>query len=90
MELHVIISDDKQKRVSRPKLIDGHPVDEFIARIADPIRPHQNELWEFMVPDDELLDGAGPADDECEIPSLVFYATELQRLPSVGSICAEE
>jgi hypothetical protein len=39
-----------------------------IARNADPIWLHQNELWEFMVPDDELHAGAGPADDESEIP----------------------
>jgi hypothetical protein len=27
------------------------PVDEFIARNADPIWLHQNELWELMTPD---------------------------------------
>jgi hypothetical protein len=26
------------------------PVDEFIARNADPIWLHQNELWELMPP----------------------------------------
>ena len=34
----------KQKRVPRPELIDGLTVDEFIARNADPIWLHQNEL----------------------------------------------
>jgi hypothetical protein len=63
-----ILINGKQKRVPRPQLIDGLPVDEFIARNVDPIWLHQNELWEFMVPDDELIAGAGPADDESEIP----------------------
>jgi hypothetical protein len=63
-----IFINGKQKRVPRPQLIDGLPVDEFIARNADPIWLHQNELWEFMVPDDELLDGGSPVDDESEIP----------------------
>ena len=63
-----IFINGKQKLVPRPQLIDGLPVDEFIARNADPIWLHQNELWELMVPDDELRIGAGPADDESEIP----------------------
>ncbi len=43
----------KQKRVRRPQLIEGLPVDEFIAHNADPIWLHQNELWELMPTDDE-------------------------------------
>ena len=43
----------KQKRVPRPQEIDGLPVEEFIARNADPIWLHQNEMWELMTPDDE-------------------------------------
>jgi hypothetical protein len=43
-----IFINGKQKRVRRPELIDGIPVDEFIARNADPIWLHQNELWEYM------------------------------------------
>ena len=42
----------KQKRVLRPQLIDGLPVEEFIARNADPIWLHENGLWELMAPDD--------------------------------------
>ena len=38
----------RQKRVPRPQLIDGLPVDEFIARNADPIWLHQNEMWELI------------------------------------------
>ena len=48
-----IFINGKQKRVPRPQLIDGLPVDEFIARNADPIWLHQNGLWELMTPDDE-------------------------------------
>lgn len=42
-----IFVNGKQKRVPRP-LIDGLPVEEFIARNADPIWLHENGLWEFM------------------------------------------
>lgn len=53
-EFMMIFINGKQKRVRRPPMIDGLPVDEFIARNADPIWLHQNELWELMVPDDEV------------------------------------
>ena len=43
-----IFINGKQKHVPRPPLLDGLPVEEFIARNADPIWLHQNELWEFM------------------------------------------
>ena len=42
----------KQKRVPRPQLVQGLPVEEFIAKNADPIWLHQNELWELMSLDD--------------------------------------
>ena len=48
-----IFINGKQKSVPRPQLIDGIDVDEFIARNADPIWLHQNELWEYMTPGDE-------------------------------------
>ena len=48
-----IFINGRQKRVLRPQSIDGLPVEEFIARNADPLWLHQNELWEFMTPDDE-------------------------------------
>ena len=48
-----IFINGKQKRVPRPQLIEGLSVDEFIAQNADPIWLHQNEMWEFIVPDDD-------------------------------------
>jgi hypothetical protein len=48
-----IFINGKQKRVPRPPMIQGMPVDEFIARNADPTWLAQNELWEFMTPEDE-------------------------------------
>ena len=45
-----IFINGKQKRVPRPQQIDGLPDDEFIARNADPIWLHQNEMWELMTP----------------------------------------
>ena len=49
-----IFVNGKQKRVPRPPLVDGLPVEEFIARNADPVLLHQNELWELMTPDNEV------------------------------------
>jgi len=48
-----IFMNGKQKRVPRPQQIEGMDVDEFIARNADPIWLHQNEMWEYMPFDDE-------------------------------------
>ncbi len=48
-----IFINGKQKQVLRPQLIDGMPVDEFIARNADPIWLQQNGMWELMTPDSE-------------------------------------
>ena len=39
-----IFINGKQKRVPRPPLIDGLSVEEFLARNADPIWLHENEL----------------------------------------------
>lgn len=41
-----IFINGKQKRVLREPTIDGLPVDEFVARNADPIWLHQNGMWE--------------------------------------------
>ncbi len=43
-----IFFNGKQKRVPRPQLIEDLAVEEFIARNADPIWLHQNEMWELM------------------------------------------
>jgi hypothetical protein len=43
-----ILINGKQKRVPRPQLIDELPVDEFVARNADFLWLHKNELWESM------------------------------------------
>jgi hypothetical protein len=59
-----IFINGRQKRVRRPDTIDGLPVEEFIARNADPIWLHQNELWELMTPDDESI----PFSDDESIP----------------------
>jgi hypothetical protein len=44
----IIFINGKQKRVPREPMVEGLPVDEFIARNADPIWLHQNEYWELM------------------------------------------
>lgn len=43
----------KQKRVKRPPQIDGMDVDEFIRRNADFVFLHQNEMWEYMVDEEQ-------------------------------------
>lgn len=52
-----IFINGKQKRVPRPQTIDGMPVEEYIARNADPIWLHENELWEYMSPEDGIGTG---------------------------------
>ncbi len=52
-EYMTIFINGKQKRVKRPTTIDGMDVDEFIRRNADPIWLHQNELWEYLIDDEE-------------------------------------
>jgi hypothetical protein len=48
-----VFINGKQKRVLREPTIDGLPVDEFIARNADPIWLHQEGMWEYLHIDDE-------------------------------------
>jgi hypothetical protein len=43
----------KQEWIRREPTIDGMPVDEFVARNADPVWLHQHELWELMDAHDE-------------------------------------
>jgi len=52
-EYMTIFIKGKQKRVKRPPTIDGMDIDEFIRRNADPIWLHQNEMWEYMLDEDE-------------------------------------
>ncbi len=48
-----IFINGKQKRVKQPPTINGMDVDEFIRRNADPIWLHQNEMWEYLMDDEE-------------------------------------
>ena len=52
-EYMTVFMNGKQKRMKRPRTIDGMPVDEFIRRNADPIWLHQNEMWEYMDQNEE-------------------------------------
>jgi hypothetical protein len=52
-EYITIFINGKQRRVKRPPTIDGIDIDEFIRRNAHPIWLHQNEMWEYMVDEDE-------------------------------------
>ena len=59
-----VFVNGRQKQVRRPPLVDGIPVDEFLARNAGPLWLHQNEMWEFMP-----LDGDSEADTDAFSPS---------------------
>jgi hypothetical protein len=52
----IIFLNGRQKRVPREPTIEGLPIDEFIARNAESIWLHENELWELMnrQPEDAL------------------------------------
>lgn len=50
-----IFLNGKQVRIKRSPTIEGLSVDEFIARNADPIWLHQNEMWECIEPEPSLL-----------------------------------
>ena len=52
-EYMTIFINGKQKRVKRPSTIDGMGIDDVIRRNAYPIWLHQNEMWEYMVKDEE-------------------------------------
>lgn len=78
-EFMTIFINGKQKRVRRPPTIDGIPIDEFIARNADPIWLHQDEMWEYMEQPEPMSEedqqaslrvvlGEGPFDPDDEIP----------------------
>ena len=53
LKFMTIFVNGRQKRVPRPQLIDGLPVEAFIARNADPVWLHEQGLWEYMTPDNE-------------------------------------
>jgi hypothetical protein len=42
----------KQVKVKRAPTIDGMCIDDFIRENADPIWLHQNEMWEYIQPDE--------------------------------------
>ncbi len=59
-----IFLNGRQKRVPRPEYIEGLPAHVFLARNADPLWLHQNEMWELIAdpePDDICL--ASPDDE---------------------------
>jgi hypothetical protein len=59
-----IFINGKQKRVKRPQTIDGMSVDEFIRNNADPIWLHQNEMWEYMVEEENLIEDESSLEDK--------------------------
>ena len=45
-EFMTVFVNGKMKRVRRPPMIEGLPLEEFILRNADPIWLHQEGRWE--------------------------------------------
>ena len=48
-----IFVNGKQVRIKRPETINGLDPDEFIRKNADPIWLQQNEMWEYMEPEED-------------------------------------
>jgi hypothetical protein len=48
----IIFINGKQKRVPRPPTVCGLPVEEFLARNANPIWLHEHGYWEYLNSDD--------------------------------------
>jgi hypothetical protein len=44
----------KMKRVRRPPVIEGMGVDDFLRQNADPIFLHQERMWEYLQPADDI------------------------------------
>ena len=63
-EYMTIFVNGKQKRVKRPQTIDGMSVDDFILKNADPICLHQNEMWEYMIEDEDLFEDEDLLEDK--------------------------
>ena len=55
-EYMTVFMNGKQKRVKRPPTIDGMDPDEYIRNNADPIWLQQNEMWEYIDPDNSADD----------------------------------
>lgn len=51
----IVFINGKQKRVRRPPMIEGLPVDEFLARNADPLWLHQNGMWWLLPQEDDTV-----------------------------------
>jgi len=67
LEFMTIFVNGKQKRVRRPPTIDGMPVDEFIARNADPVWLAQNEMWEELYQYELNRDAAAQQPPDAEV-----------------------
>ncbi len=50
-----VFMNGKQVRVERPLTIEGVDVDKYIRQNADPIGLHENEMWEDIHTDEDLL-----------------------------------
>jgi len=43
-----VFMNGKRVRVKRPEMIEGMPVDDFIAENADDTWLHENEMWDVL------------------------------------------
>lgn len=69
----IVFINGKQVRVKRPPMVEGVPVDEFIANNADPIWLHQHGMWELIPYEDsdinrERPEGSERDDRELDLP----------------------
>ena len=50
-----VFMNGKQVRGKRPEIMGGVDPEEFIRSNADPIWLHQNEMWEYMEQEEDLI-----------------------------------
>ena len=51
----LIFINGKQVRVKRPETIEEMAPEDFIRANIDPIWVHENEMWEYMEQEEDLI-----------------------------------
>ena len=78
-EYMTIFMNGKQKRVKRPPMVEGLPVDEFIRRNADPIWLHQNEMYEELYQWEQQQNQRGQQEDFQPEPARDFKKVRFRK-----------
>jgi len=89
-EYMTVFMNGKRKRVKRPQTIDGMDVDEFIRNNADPIWLHQNEMWEYIEPEEYLWEDDIPTTEQERLAEIEkAYLDAFETIP-FGPLVGQE